>query len=575
MARGKKRTKKEKQEITVTTEEDFIVKALLVGNTSENLMDNVIKSISKQEKESKSGISSGTLQPRYDPKQLLELLDVDTRLKRCVVTYARNTVGLGWDIVLDPDIKWENEDEDLREEAKKQEEILRDFFNTPNDKEHFSKIMEKVVIDREGSGNGYLEVSNSGTGRPDGCYHASTLTTRKLAEDEKLGERFIQKTTTKTVYFRGFGSDVVISKKDGKPKPSGIPFDERANDIIHFSIYDPNDPDNYGTPRWVTAIPAIVGSRLAAIRNVNFFKNDAVPRMVVVVSGGQLDAQSITYIENFFNQTKGPENSHRVMVIQAEPKRVAMSKENPTKIDLKPLTVGTTDDASFLKFTDSNAEQVRECFGITKLFLGTTSDFNKATASVARAVTLEQEFIPAILLDEYIINHTIVKKLLQERVRVTDSKFLKMFKDEKPETENETILKLKRKGLTYLETEGNGDIITHKRILVKFVFKRPRAIDDRDAADLDTKYAEKGGLTINELRARIKMPPLSFEWAKKPLPIVLKELIASRGQEVTEKNVENSMFHIESIVEGLVAIRDSLEEKLRSDKLENKSKDES
>jgi capsid portal protein len=99
-----------------------------------------------------------------------------------------------------------------------------------------------------------------------------------------------------------------------------------------------------------------------------------------------------------------------VLVLQAQKKHPAY-RGPETHINVTPLHVGVQDDGSFLKLRSMNDEEIRECFGIAPLYLGSANDLNRASAAVARIVTNEQEFIPMILSEEHVINATIMKGL--------------------------------------------------------------------------------------------------------------------------------------------------------------------
>jgi len=234
-------------------------------------------------------------------------------------------------------------------------------------------------------------------------------------------------------------------------------------------------------PRYVSASPAITGNRLAAIRNVSFFENDAVPRMAVLVSGGKLTAESVQSIEDFMRtKNRGPAEAHRVMVIQVEPQRVGFQQTTKTKVDLQPLTVGVTEDASFQTYRQANDDEIREVFGIAPVFF-VSEGVNRATAAVSRQITNEQEFEPDRLAKEFMLNQTIMDDLIE------------------------------------------GD----RRI--QFRFERLQLTDPLDKARMDQMYASLGAVTPNELREGIGKPkfPKTYLFADKPLQIVTQEI--SRG----------------------------------------------
>ncbi len=254
-----------------------------------------------------------------------------------------------------------------------------------------------------------------------------------------------------------------------------LPPERRASELIHFKIYCPRS-SFYGLPRFVAAAPAIAGNRLAAQRNVAFFENDTVGRPAITVSGGRLTADSVEMIKHFLAKGMGPENAHRVMVLQSDSKRIGIG-DSKAQINVVPLTVGVTEDASFLGYRRANDEEIREAFGIAKVFF-TTEDVNRASAAVSRQITNELKFEPDRLDKEFRINHTILAS--------------------RP-----------------FEAE-----------LVKFRFKRPKISDPMDRAKIEDLYARHGALTPDDLRDSLGLDPYpeEFAFADKPLPVALQEL---------------------------------------------------
>jgi PBSX family phage portal protein len=335
-----------------------------------------------------------------------------------------------------------------------------------------------VKIDEEATGNGYMEVTRNGGGEIDGLYHAPSHTIRI----RKGGRGYVQIRGNAKRYFRGFGDERAIDATTGKEgSERGLPPDRRASELVHFRIYSPRS-SFYGLPRFVAAAPAIAGNRLAAQRNVAFFENDAVGRLAITVSGGRLTPDSIDMIRQFLAKGKGPENAHRVMVLQSESKKIGIG-DTKAQINVVPLTVGVTEDASFLGYRQANDEEIREAFGIAKVFF-TTEDVNRATAAVSRQITNEQEFEPDRLDKEFRINHTVLAA---------------------PPFEAE---------------------------LVGFRFRRPRVSDPMDRARIEDLYARHGAVTPNDLRDSLGLDPYpeEFAFAEKPLPVALLEMqLATRN----------------------------------------------
>lgn len=433
------------------------------------------------------------IEPLYNPLLWASLMEKNTRLAKLIRTYARNTVGLGWGIYPKKAITKDVTDKE-REEIEKEKEILNELFESPNDDLPFTEVMYQVKIDEEATGNGYLEVSRNLAGKVNGLFHIPGHTMRIL----KNQKGFVQIRGGNKRYFKKFNEKSNVDYSTGKWSTSTA-FDRRGNEIIHFRIYTPRD-SFYGVPRYVAAADAIAGNKMAARRNLAFFKNDATPRMAITVENGKLDGRSISEIKSFVNtEGKGPDNAHRVMILQAQQKQQGGMDQKDVKINVIPLTVGQTDDASHIKYRSANDEELREAFGIAEVFLGAKGSVNRATAMVSRSITNEQEFIPDAQAKEYKINQTICKSLGVKKV--------------------------------------------------KFEFERPANTDELGKAEIFARYLQGGGVTPNDIRHELGKEEYKFEWADMPLQMAMIQYqmevlgdigAASQGGEVDNEDEKPS-----------------------------------
>lgn len=509
-------------EVTLHPEALDLEKAVVQGGTSPKEMEQLVQVLffgksgdaeavgeSKDKGDEKSRQLTGDpftsmargefVPPRYNPEIWAATLEQNTRLGRSIRTFARNTVGLGWFIEPIHKIAPETTDEEKKEIAD-QTRVLQKFFETPNDKMPTAQIFYLMKVDEEATGDGYIEVVRDNKGEICGLYHAPAITMRIRVRRDGGGQAvggYVQIRGSEKRYFKEFGDKKVMNAKSGDYHEDGslLEAEKRSSEILHFQIYSPTS-SYYGAPRYVSAAPAIAGNRLASIRNTNFFENDAVPRGLISVSGGRLDPGSIQQVEDFFKaKTKGVENAHRVAVLQVEQQSVGFQNQGQgAKIEFHPLTVGVTEDASFQTYRNANDEEIRESFGIAKVFF-TGDESNKASAQVSREITNEQEFEPDRLEKEYILNQTIVKDLLK----------------------------------------GSG-------LRVRFRFERLKLTDPLDTARLDQMYASMGAMTPNELRESVGKPPYKadYKFADKPLQIAMAELSMGLAEAILGEGVKGA-----------------------------------
>ena len=441
------------------------------------------------------------LEPQYNPETWASTVENNTRLGRTIRTYARNTLGLGWNIEPTVKITADTEDE-VKTEVKRQSDILTRLFSNPNDEMPTTAVFYYAKVDEESTGNGYIEVVRNTLGVVTSVYHVPAISVRKRVQTGEGGDKevkgFVQIQGNEKCYFKEFGDDGIMSSSTGKYVESIEDLEDDsdlATEIIHFKLYTPMN-SWYGAPRYVSAAPAIAGNRFAAIRNVKFFENDAVPRMAVMVNGGRIAQDVMQQIEDFFNgKSKGLDKAHNVLIIQGDAQSTGYDKGNQgPSIDLKPMTVGVTEDASFQTYRDANDEEIRECFGIGQVFFASDST-NRASAATSREITNEQEFEPDRLEKEYLINQKLVPAILNM---------------------------------------GRDDV------KVRFRFERMKLTDPLDVARLTQTYASLGAITPNEIRCDLgKDPfPADFEFANKPMQVGMAQMTLHQAEAV-KKDWEN------------------------------------
>lgn len=469
------------------------------------------------------------LEPPTNPNTWAAAMEQSTRLNKCIKTFSRNTVGLGWEIVPIATIT-EQTPQKVKTQIHEETERLKKLFTRPNRKMPFTKVMELMKTDEEATGNGYLEIVRNNAGDIEQIWHipATTIRIRNpkkvpwMAPDGHPG--YIQIRGQAKRYFREFGDDNVINAQTGEKAKGALPIEKRATEIIQFMIYAPRSTW-YGIPRYIAAAPAIAGNRLAALRNVRFFENDAVPRMIIAVTGSGLTTSSIKSLENFVRRGgKGVEKAHRIMVLQTERRRIGTA-DSKAGINVIPLTVGMQEDASFMAYRLANDEEVRQAFGIGKAFF-TTDDVNRASMESSRRITNEQEFEPDRVEKEYIMNETVVadKSVGAETVALR--------------------------------------------------FKRPRSDDPLEKAQVEKIYASMGALTPNELRKNIGLEPYPdhYIFANKPYSLALMELqiglaLAIEGKgvkipEIAQKMMKGMLGDLEELMKNVKKMYEGEEREL-------------
>jgi capsid portal protein len=185
-----------------------------------------------------------------------------------------------------------------------------------------------------------------------------------------------------------------MSPSTGKEDPS-LTFDQEATEIFHDTLYSPGSP--YGIPRWIANLPSIMGIRESELTNLQFFKDNAIPAMAILISGGALSAESVANIQSHFSGGRGRQSMNRVMVLEASGDDEAGKLEGsipPPRIDMKPLTSERQTDGNFNEYEEACEKKVRASFRLPPLFVGRSDDYSHATADASMVMADAQVFGP-------------------------------------------------------------------------------------------------------------------------------------------------------------------------------------
>lgn len=312
----------------------------------------------------------------------------------------------------------------LRRTARFEYSRLKAFFSYACPSYSFIELRRRMRQDLEVLGNAFWEIIRNGLGEVSRIYYANPMNMRLLKEDEqatlvedkvkvtditwrsypvrKHFRRFIKLASKgKTVYFKQFGDPRIVSQKTGKyyetieelqnKEPGVAP----ATEIVHFAVFTPDSP--YGIPRWVANLPGVMGSRELDEVNLNYFKNNVVPPLALLVSGGRLGKGVSTKIEEFIEEhLKGRKSVHRILVLEAESQKGAgdVGPRTVPKVMFVPLRDAQLQDALFQNYDVRNEEKVARSFRLPRILRGDDKQMNRATAYASLKFAEEQVFEP-------------------------------------------------------------------------------------------------------------------------------------------------------------------------------------
>lgn len=348
--------------------------------------------------------------PRFTPATWLSLTEHSTRLRRCCEAIARNAVGLG--VVAIPHEAADKAEgrRNLSKQIAEDVQALALLLKQPNTMlEPFPEVLFKAEFDYQACGNGALEIvedERAAGGTPIGILHLPFANVRVHVSRDKFVRMYSNGVRR---HYRRFGDTnpehKFIDHTSGQfyaVWPAELPLDRRGSAVIHVKNYSPLD-EFYGIPPSAPAVHAIVGNKLSSQWNVNFLQNNAHIPLAVIVEDGNLSPASIEQIELFLSRdAAGLKNAGRLMVLQ--PDLSTAVPNQTTKIRLEPLKIGVNDDASFLKYRETNSAEIMEAYGISGIILGLGGSATRATALAEKQVALEQVILPRTQFWEFVLN---------------------------------------------------------------------------------------------------------------------------------------------------------------------------
>lgn len=343
--------------------------------------------------------------PSVDMRGLAKLVSNSTILPQCIRAYKNNIAGFGIGVRYIDD---QEETEDMAAEFTRAEEII-ELLNVEQDTK---EVFEDLIEARETYGIGYLEVIRNVAGEvaqiefiketpsvqktkpldpyiSTEYYHHGQATERK-----KRYCKYKQVLGGRTVYFREFGDPRIMDMRSGGYVPEGqtLELEYQANEIMEFAI----GTEPYGTVRWIGQVLGVDGSRRAETLNNNYFINGRHTPLMIMVQGGTLTDESFAKLQQYMNDIKGEAGQHAFIVLETEAAdgRTDFDQEEKPQIEVKDLASILQKDELFQDYLDNNRRKVQSAFQLPDLYVGYTTDFNRATAQTAQEVTEEQVFQP-------------------------------------------------------------------------------------------------------------------------------------------------------------------------------------
>lgn len=342
-----------------------------------------------------------------DMRGLKELVDDSTILPQCIKAYKNNIAGFGLSVHYMSD--YDKETAEMKAEWTKLEKII----NLLNMDIMAKEVFENVIRDRETYGIAYCEVIRDFSGDVvqlefiidtpsiDMTYPLEPYMDveyyyrgERVARKKKF-RKFRQNIAGKTVYFKEFGDPRIMDKRTGtyqEERDDPIEYDNQANEIIEFRI----GSVPYGEVRWIGQVLTVDGNRRAEVLNNNYFREGRHTPLMIVVKGGTLSDESFDKLKSYMAEIKGENGQHAFVVLETESNEnaTALDGEKQADIEIKDLASILQKDELFQEYQENGRKKTQSAFLLPDLYVGYTTDFNRATAQTAMEVTEKQVFQP-------------------------------------------------------------------------------------------------------------------------------------------------------------------------------------
>ncbi len=346
------------------------------------------------------------IEPPYNLEYLSHIYEISPYNYAAVNAKVSNVVGLGFNFIetrktidaideIDNDMQLER----ARRKLDRIRQDLNDWLEDCNEEETFKETLIKFYTDVEATGNGYLEISRTTSGKIGYIGHIPSKTMRV----RRLRDGFIQLLYGKAVFFRNFGD-----QETPNPIADGS---DRPNEIIHLKKYTPRN-NYYGIPDIVAASNAMAGNEFAGKYNLDYFENKAVPRYIITVKGAKLSTESERKLLEFFQVGLRGKN-HRSLYIPLP----ADTSDSKVEFKMEPIEAGAQ-ESSFNIYRQANRDEILMAHRVPISKIGSPQGISLANARDADKTFKEQVCKPMQEIMEKKLN-----KLIEEMTDALHIKF--------------------------------------------------------------------------------------------------------------------------------------------------------
>jgi capsid portal protein len=317
--------------------------------------------------------------------------------------------------------------EALRVRAAIEEYMISTFFSCAVPDMTFRQLRILTGQDFEITGNAYWEMLRDTSGKLIGIKWLPSVTMRCTPQDGadvpvqsivKTGlwelktvnhlrqfRRYVQlQRSAISSYFKEYGDPRILSRVSGKYYTSLETMQEEegdedagdialpATEVLHFKLLF-GKSGAYGKPRWSGNFVSLRGSRDLDEENQKVVKDENIPSVMLMVSGGVIVKNSYERIKEAIK--KKAEGRKGIMLIEAvsATKGPVTPQQNPT-IAVERFKKEQTSDMLFQKYDERNELKAAGSWRMPFTALGKFQGANRSVADVAQRYVQDQVYAP-------------------------------------------------------------------------------------------------------------------------------------------------------------------------------------